>query len=298
MIRIELSSMAVNEFNYKEKINQFRKIIESNGFEFGFQIHNRTTPQLFERILDLNELSFSFHAPINEPHFLNLCLKDRKEIKKRIEKQLKLGKRINARYLVFHGFYMTEIELPNIPGKTWDSIQKSVPKEFTEKSFPEKSFFESSYFKELFERALSNLELVKDSKPVACVENDAAFVGLGLQRPQEIKKVNVPLCFDLGHFWSSSLIHEFDLYKELKGIAKKLEIHASHLQLNEFTALSPKKEVFDTHNHLYCNPSIDLKKVIEILVEANCNNFVLEILEADKKDLEVLIGILKEKRGD
>lgn len=295
MIRIELSSMAVNEFNYREKINQFKKITESNGFEFGFQIHNRASPQLLEKILDLEE-SFSVHAPLNESHFLNLCLKNRNEIKKRIEKQLKLARRINSRYILFHGFYMTELELPNIPGKTMDSIQKSVPKKFLSKGFPEKSFFESDYFKELFERALSNLELIKDTKPVTCIENDAAVVGLGLQRPQEIKKINVPLCFDLGHFWGASLIHEFDLYKELKAIAGKLEIHASHLQLNEFTALSPKEKVFDTHNHLYCNPSIDLKKVIEVLVEGNCNNFVLEMPEADKKDLELVIGILKEIR--
>jgi len=57
------------------KIRQCRDYIESKGFEFGIQLHNSVTKQLYNKIKDL-DVGFSIHAPVFSDYFINLANND------------------------------------------------------------------------------------------------------------------------------------------------------------------------------------------------------------------------------
>src|SRR5574341_1565899 len=74
-IRIELSTMCFYHGNTVAKIRRCRNLIESHGFEFGIQLHNSVTKELYNEIKAL-DVTFSIHAPVLSDYFMNLANND------------------------------------------------------------------------------------------------------------------------------------------------------------------------------------------------------------------------------
>ena len=73
--KIELSTMCFPHGDTLARIKRCKDYIESQGFEFGIQLHNSVTKDLYNKIREL-DVEFSFHAPVFSDYFINLANND------------------------------------------------------------------------------------------------------------------------------------------------------------------------------------------------------------------------------
>ena len=109
MIRIEYSSMCLNELNYRDKINQAQAFVQAQGFEFGIQIHNSIDKSLYDKLIEFKgAIPFSVHSPVFSRYFLNLASTDFSIIQECSDTCIRYLNDLNTDLFFFHGFFMTE----------------------------------------------------------------------------------------------------------------------------------------------------------------------------------------------
>lgn len=297
MITIEYSSMCFNEDNYKEKIDEAQNFCSKEGFQFGIQIHNSITQPLYDCIIQYKDsIPLSAHSPVFSKHFLNLAMDDAPLIRDTFNEAKKYLKFIGDKLFFFHGFFMTNEPIVMDMNNYRKVIRKGVGEDFCYKgSFimnPE--FFDTDIFNSYKETFLRNYNLLKNENKdfIISLENDFVGIGSGLQRPREILEIIDDLYFDVGHFWTSSLLHKFDYNETASEIIQKKNITGCHIQRSLISKSVPLEKIYDTHSHLYIASEHDVRKTVKTLADKGTQKFTLEIIDGDLKDIETFIDYL------
>jgi len=295
MTRIEYSTMALTPSNYRVKIEEAAKFVRKQGFDFGIQIHNSIEPELYNLLLPLrNDFSFSVHSPVFAEFFLNLAAQDYAFTKKCADKCLTHLEQFQTNLLFFHGFFMTETPMIQDMKNYRNAIRKGMGEEYSlNKSFiMNPDFFRTDIFTQFTEtfreHYLKLKEDYKDKGLVIAQENDFPGIGSGLQRPLEIHDLVDNLWFDLGHFWASSLLHEFDFHGEANRIIDTKNIVGVHLNHNLIKKESPKEQIRDSHEHFYRESEMNLAPLVRRLAEKKIEIITLEIVNGDIEDIKKL----------
>lgn len=295
---IEYSSMCLNESNYREKIKEAKAFVENEGFTFGIQLHNSINRDLFDKLLEYkNDIPFSIHSPVFSPYFLNLAGLPWETIDTICrECQNYLGA-INSDILFFHGFFMTSKPIVHNMKKYRRMIQEAIGDKYCLKNsfIMNPEFFDTDTFysfKEVFTKNLKKLQNTFTNLTVS-LENDFVGIGSGLQRPREIHELIDNLWFDLGHLWSSSILHDFDFHQESFRLLESKNIPGVHLNHNLIKRSSPRELIRDSHAHFYMESEMNLAPIVNKIFEKKIKHVTLEIVDGDIRDLEILFSWLK-----
>ncbi|HPG30987.1 MAG TPA: hypothetical protein PKY81_10280 [bacterium] len=296
-ITIEYSTMCFNEQNYLQKINEAKKFLESEGFDFGIQIHNSIGAALYSKLAAIkDDFSFTVHSPVFADYFFNLAYPDFDALKKQCQNALKHLIFFNADLLFFHGFFMTGKLIPHDMINYRKTIKSHIPEKYrlNDSFIMNPEYFDSDEFenyKTIFKKNYAELQKQFPDFKIA-LENDFVGVGSGLQRPQEILELTDNLWFDAGHLWCSSLLHNFDFYEASYEIISKKNIVGVHLNHNLMDSSTEKIKIRDSHTHLYCKNSQNLKPVIKTLLNNGIQRYTLEIEDGDIEDVKILASWL------
>jgi hypothetical protein len=299
MTIVEYSSICLNESNYREKIAEARQLVEAAGFQFGVQIHNSITPSFLQKLLSYrDELSLSVHSPALASHFLNLATTSRAAIEEVLRESLDVLKLARTNVFFFHGFFLTDKLIEHNMRDYRRVMMNAVGADFVCGNSYNQSpaaLQTGSYAmrKRIFRE---NLEWLQKRLPdyVVALENDYTAIGNGLQRPQEICELVDNVWFDVGHFWVSSLMHEFDFEREAISLIQKKNIVGVHLNHN-FSLPEHGNEGFrDSHGHFYERSMQNLKPILKALKEKKCPRYCLEIINGDARDVEIFLEWMKE----
>ena len=77
------------------------------GFEFGIQLHNSVTKDLYSKIKDL-DVAFSVHAPVFSDYFINLANNDFNTVLAGFQNTASVMQSLQSNIALFHGFYDPE----------------------------------------------------------------------------------------------------------------------------------------------------------------------------------------------
>jgi hypothetical protein len=174
------------------------------------------------------------------------------------------------------------------------TIRKGVGDKYClNKSFVmDPTFFETdtfAHYKETFRTHFEKLKFdYKDKGLIIAQENDFVGIGSGLQRPQEIHELIDNLWFDLGHFWTSSVLFDFDFHEEAFKLIEEKNIVGVHLNHNLIKRNSPKELIRDSHEHFYRESQMNLAPIVRKLFEKNVGIITLEIVDGDLEDIKQL----------
>lgn len=298
--RIEYSTMCLSVDNYRDKISEASKFVESQGYEFGIQLHNSIDRRLYDCLLPLkNDYSFSVHSPLFAQYFMNLASTDYSFTKECIDKCTPYLSETGFDILFFHGFFMTENRIIQDMKNYRRAIRQGVGDRYClNGSFiMDPEFFSTDAFlkyKEIFKVNLSKLnEDFKNGPLSLALENDFVGIGSGLQRPQEISELIDNLWFDLGHFWTASILHNFDYHEESFRLIDNKNIVGVHLNHNLIKRGSAPEHIRDSHEH-FCMPSeMNLGPIVRRLFEKNTPIITLEIVDGDIEDIKQLFRWLE-----
>jgi hypothetical protein len=295
MPRIEYSTMCLSSSNYLEKITEAARLVESQGFEFGIQLHNSIDKELFDLLLPLrNDYSFSIHSPVFAQYFLNLAADDYDFTKSCIDKCIDYLPLFKTDILFFHGFFMTQTPIIQDMKNYRKTIRKGIGDKYSlNKSFiMDPAFFETEAYVQFKDTFRSHFEKLKDDfkdkNLTIAQENDFVGIGSGLQRPQDIHELIDNLWFDLGHFWTSSVLFEFDFHEEAFKLIDSKNIVGVHLNHNLVKQGSPKEQIRDSHEHFYRESQMNLAPIVRRLFEKNVGIITLEIVDGDIEDIKQL----------
>ncbi len=298
MIKIEYSTMCFSLTDYKDKIIEAKKYVESKGFKFGVQLHNSITAELYNKLLAFkNEINFTIHSPLFTRYMLNLAGKNFDIIHNEIKNTVKYLETFNTNIFFFHGFFMTDKPIENNMHNYKKMLTDSIPGEYRigNSIVMNPKFLDTPKFQEYKNTFKINYKKLKSLYPelIVTIENDYPGIGSGFQRINDIKECIDNLWFDIGHLWCSSILHEFDFYKAADELISDMNIIGVHLNHNLTPQNAPKDQIYDSHTHLYAETEQNLKPVIKNLLKKRVEIFTLEIRDGDIEDVKILIDWLQ-----
>jgi endonuclease IV len=291
---IEYSTMCLNTLNYKDKIREAKRLVESNGFDFGVQFHNSITKDLFEKVCEFkDEIKLSVHSPVFSKYFINLSSSDFELTKQSCDDNIKYLKQIGTDIFFFHSMFLTDTPIVHDMKNYRKVMKEGIGNEFSlNGSFTmDPKIFNSPIFEKYKHRFIGNYQKIKELYPsfIVSLENDFVGIGSGLQRAQEVDELIENLWFDLGHFWCASLVHEFDFYDYCEKFIKEKNIVGVHLNHSFMTRNTPKEKMQDSHAHIYEKSAQELKPIVRKVLEKDINILTLEIVDGDIHDIETLL---------
>ena len=295
---IEYSSMCLNEANYRDKIREAKSFVEKQGFLFGVQLHNSITKDLFDKLIEYkNEIPFSIHSPMFSPFFLNLAGLPWETIDTICCNCENYLLEINSNILFFHGFFMTNKPIIHNMKKYRKMIKEAIGSKYCLKDsfIMDPDFFNTDIYLQYKAKFTENLGKLRNSFAhlTVSLENDFVGIGSGLQRPQEIHELIDNLWFDLGHLWSSSILHKFDFHQETFHLLEKKNIPGVHLNHNLIRKSSPGELIRDSHAHFYMESEMNLAPIVRKIFEKKIEHITLEIVDGNIQDLEILFNWLE-----
>ena len=294
---IEYSSMCLNESNCRDKIIEAKSLVESNGFEFGVQIHNSIHRGLYDKLMEFKgKLKFSVHSPVFSKYFFNFANSNFEFLKKMADENIKYLDETGTDIFFFHGFFMTDRQIIHDMKNYRKTLLEGIGYEssLNDSFIMNPDFFNTDIFFKYKKTFIENYKRFTELYPdhVIALENDFIGVGSGLQRPKEIIELIGNLWFDLGHFWCSSILHEFDYYEKCDEIIEKKNIVGVHINHNFTRPNSDRERIRDSHAHLYEKSEQKLKPVLRKFLDKDSMIFTLEIVNGDIEDVKVLLDWL------
>ncbi len=237
-------------------------------------------------VIELNKLKrlanlriHNYFPPPKEPFVLNLCSRNKSNLKKtinHIKQGILLAKKTNSKYYSFHA------------GFRFDPEVKELGKKISKKKLMNKSLA----YKIFYERLIKINKFAKRNKIRLLVENNVvSYKNLKefklnpflLTNPKEIKKFftnldnNIGLLLDVAHFKVSSNSEKFNLKKGYKHIYKYIK--AIHLSDNDGKS--------DTNSVIKKN-SWFLK-----ILKKNLDYYSIEVYSKDIKLLKSQINLIE-----
>jgi hypothetical protein len=294
---IEYSSMCFGQNDVDRKIDEAYDFLSREGLQFGIQLHNSIDKTLFDKILSYKkDIPLSVHSPVFSKYFLNLASDDTDLLFSLCDENIRYLDMAGTKIFFFHGFFLTKepiihdmknyrATMKNIFGNTY-SLNNSF--------IMSPDIFSTGLFEEYRKSFIKNLALIKERYKdyTITLENDFAGIGSGLQRPEEILTLVDNVWFDIGHLWTSALLHEFDFYEAADRITDEKNIVGIHINHNHMKKTDRREDIKDSHDHIYIKTEQHLKPLIQRLQKKGVTLFTLEILDGDIKDIETLLNWL------
>ena len=297
-IRIELSTMCFYQGNTLAKIKPCRKLIESHGFEFGIQLHNSITKELYNEIKGLG-VKFSIHAPILSDYFMNLANNDFNTILTNFQNTAHIMKSLHSNIALFHGFFMTQKPIKNDPANYGKVLRDAIDNKYrlNDTRVMDPKFLETEEFRNYQNTVKKNTKRLRDQYPsyILCIENDFPGIGNGNQIPAHLIYLDCPIWIDVGHLWASAILNKFDFYRGLDTICRQCNVVGVHLNTNQ-TPLNWnfKSPYGDTHSHFSREYDMNMNKIISILKKNQINHFTIEVIDGDLEDVTFFIQTYQE----
>lgn len=297
-IRIELSTMCFYHGNTLAKIKPCRKLIESYGFEFGIQLHNSITKELYNKIKGL-DVKFSIHAPILSDYFINLANNDFDTILTNFKNTAYIMQSLHSNIVLFHGFFMTQKPIKNDPANYGKVLRDAIDNKYrlNDTRVMDPKFLETEEFRSYQNTVKKNMKRLRDQYPsyILCIENDFPGIGNGNQTPAHLIYLDCPIWIDVGHLWASATLNKFNFYTGLDTICKRCRVVGVHLNTNR-TPLNWnfKSPYGDTHSHFSRKYDMNMDKIISILKKNQINHFTIEVIDGDLEDITFFIQTYQE----
>lgn len=294
VMRVDMTSTAFLEGNWKEKLFQCRKYCESIRWDFGVQLHN-TAPEEQIKALASEKVSLSAHAPLQQKRNWNLAAEKIAPVLDAIEENILFMEKMGINFSVFHGALMSDISPEAFGhGKGYYACMKEVYREdlaFKKDCYLNRDFTSEAEFALRFGFLKENLALIRKRFPdfTLCIENDFPACGSMNMFPSDMVKLGHPICLDMGHLWIAAHLAERDFPEEIRiamasGLVKMCHFHAS-----KWTSKIPKEEWSDGHLSLATeNEEEDLPEAAKIMYKGALRYFVLEVSKGSVEDIKIL----------
>ena len=291
--KIELSTMCFHHGDTLAKIKRCRDYIESQGFEFGVQLHNSVTKDLYNKIKDL-DVGFSVHAPVFSDYFINLANNDFNTVLAGFQNTASVMQSLRCNVALFHGFFMTQKPIKNDPANYGKVLRDAMDNNYrlNDTRVMDPKFLETDEFKNYQNTVKEHMKQLRERYPsyTLCIENDFPGIGNGNQTPAHLIYVDCPIWLDTGHLWASSILNKFDFYRGIDTICKQCQVIGVHLNTNR-TPLNwnLKSPDGDTHSHFSGEYDMDMERIISILKRNQITHFTIEVVGGDIEDVTFLI---------
>ncbi len=291
--KIELSTVCFNHNNILEKIKRCKDFVESHGFNFGIQLHNSITQDLYNTIKKLN-IEYTVHAPVLSDYFINLAGSDFNTIYTGFQNTARIMQSIQSNIALFHGFFMTQKLIKNDPANYGKVLRDAIDKRFrlNDTRVMDPKFLKTEEFRIYQNAVKTNMKRLREMYPsyILSIENDFPGIGNGNQTPEHLLYLDCPIWLDTGHLWASAILNRFDFYTGLDEICKKCQVTGVHLNTNQTPlAWDLKYPYGDTHSHFSRDYDMDMDKTIGILKKNRITHFTLEIIDGDLEDVTFFI---------
>lgn len=292
-VLIEMSTVCFRNADVFTKIKNCKEIIESQGFEFGIQLHNSTSKELYNKIKGLG-VKYTVHAPLFSQHFINLAGDNFRNIVESFKSTANVMEKLNCNIAILHGFFMTKKPIKNDPANYGKVLRDAIDSKYLlhNTRVMDPKYLETEEFQNYQKRVKKNMDLLRNHFPtyILCMENDFPGLGNGNQTREHLEYLNCPIWIDTGHLWASAILNKFDFYEGLDAICKQCSVVGAHLNTNQtpldwnFTA-----PMGDTHSHFSADYDMNMKQIISILKENQIMHFTIEIIDGNEKDVNFLI---------
>lgn len=291
--KIELSTVCFNHNNIFEKIKRCKDFVESHGFNFGIQLHNSITQDLYNTIKKL-DIEYTVHAPVLSDYFINLASSDFNAVYTGFQNTARIMQSIQSNIALFHGFFMTQKLIKNDPANYGKVLRDAIDKRFrlNDTRVMDPKFLETEEFRIYQNAVKTNMKRLREMYPsyILSIENDFPGIGNGNQTPEHLLYLDCPIWLDTGHLWASAILNRFDFYTGLDEICKKCQVTGVHLNTNQTPlAWDLKYPYGDTHSHFSRDYDMDMDKTIGILKKNHITHFTLEIIDGDLEDVTFFI---------
>ncbi len=285
--------MCFNHHDIFEKIKRCKDFVESRGFEFGIQLHNSITRDLYNKIKGLN-VKYSIHAPVLSDYFMNLANNDFNTLLTEFQNTTHVMQSLQSNIALFHGFFMTQKPIKNDPANYGKVLRDAVDKKyrFRNTRVMDPKFLETEEFRIYQNTVKIHMKRLREIYPsyILCIENDFPGIGNGNQIPEHLIYLDCPIWLDTGHLWASAILNKFDFYNGLDAICKKCQVVGVHLNTNQTPYTWDLKYPYgDTHSHFSRDYDMDMDKTIGILKKNHITHFTLEIVGGDLDDINFFI---------
>lgn len=292
-MKIELSTMCFYHGDTLAKIKRCRNLIESHGFEFGIQLHNSVTKDLYNTIKGL-DVQFTIHAPVLSDYFINLANNDFNTILATFQNTASIMQSLQSNVVLFHGFFMTQRPIRNDPANYGKALCDAIDNKYrlNNTRVMDPKFLKTEEFRNYQNTVKKNIKQLRERYPsyILCIENDFPGIGNGNQTPEHMIYLGCPIWLDTGHLWASAILNKFDFYMGLDMVCKQCQVIGVHLNTN-ITPLNWNLEYpdGDTHSHFSEEYDMDMNKIICILKKNQITHFTIEVIDGDIEDVNFLI---------
>lgn len=292
-MKIELSTMCFYRGDALAKIRRCRDLIESHSFEFGIQLHNSITNDLYSKIKGI-DAGFTIHAPVISDCFINLANNDFDAILAAFQNTAHVMQSLQSNVALFHGFFMTQRPIKNDPANYSKVLSNAIDRKYRLKDtrVMDPRFLETEEFRNYQNTVKKNMKQLRESYPayILCMENDFPGIGNGNQTPAHLIYLDCPIWLDTGHLWASAILNKFDFYAGLDEICKQCQVIGVHLNTNR-TPLNwnLKYPDGDTHSHFSRGYDMNMDKIITILKKNQITHFTIEVIDGDVEDVRFFI---------
>jgi sugar phosphate isomerase/epimerase len=299
MTVIEYSSVCLRSPDWREKLAEARQYVESQGFPFGVQIHNNSSPDTVRNLVEWcpDGVQLSVHSPALAKHFLNLATSNRAAIEQTLEETLPVLDRARTDTFFFHGFFLTEQPITHDMSRYREVVGAAMGNGIAlgDSFIMNPRIYSSELYRQHKALLTENFAWLQKHLPhlTVALENDYPGLGTALQRPEDIIGTIPNLWLDLGHLWVSSLVHGFNYYRAIDELVANTNIVGVHVNHNFSTPSMPVEELRDSHGHLYLPSPQQLKDVMQKLRRINVPIITLEVVDGDLNDLKVLIDWIR-----
>lgn len=292
-MKIELSTMCFRHGEILAKIKRCRDFIESQGFEFGIQLHNSITKDLYNEIKGL-KVPFTIHAPVFSDYVINLAHDDFQTAMEAFQNTAQIMNTLKSTVVLFHGFFMTSRPIKNDPDNYNKVLRDVIDNKYrlNDTRVMDPKFLETEEFKKYQRTVKTHMKQLRERYPsyTMCLENDFPGIGNGNQTPAHMAYLECPVWLDTGHLWTSAIVNKFDFYEGLESICKNGQVVGVHLNTNK----TPHNWNYeypdgDTHSHFSREYDMDMDKIICILKRNRITHYTIEIINGDIKDVKFFV---------
>ncbi|MBR2508962.1 MAG: hypothetical protein IKB71_04380 [Lentisphaeria bacterium] len=295
-LTLEISSAVAENEGGVKILQDFAAACHQYGFIPSVQLHNTVSQQTLQKIIDCG-LPMSAHAPIVGDYSLNLATEKNLDIIfDAFDKNADFMRQNNIKRSVFHGFSMCDDLIPRM--RCQDDYRITLKKSCRDEFLLEDSWLnvDFSHLEEYRTRQhilKKNLAELRRRYPdlLFCIENDMPIYGYSNMKLAQMAFLEHPVCIDIGHLYSSSLLFDFDFFAELEFGMQNLDVQMIHFHNSLMTAETPKKEIRDGHQRLVTPSKMNWQKALKIFLKYNMQNFVLEIGTANADDVHAFARI-------
>ncbi len=292
-IHVEYSSAALWKSDYAEKLAAAEQFCEKQGWTFGVQVHNVSTPEQMDKLAAAGA-KLSFHAPTAGcKYYMNLGNIDERYAMESLARSAEDMRRYNGKLAVFHGFIMTDapIEIFNTMRSYDDCMAKAYRPELARDGAAlNRDFFGTEEYAVRRERVKTRLKRIHQENQgiLWCIENDYPAYSKGLLLAEQMLFMESPLCLDVSHLWVSCLLFGKDFLEQVEMLAASGRVACLHLHANPLRNDAPLKDYRDGHYGLGKENQMNLPEVCRMLYKAGLIHWTIETGQASLADLELL----------